>query len=528
MKKKSLSTRLSRMSMPSKSTIAAIVTGAFVVLFGAATAYYYVDTPRETVLVTTAEFPKGLSTSFTSETLTDHIVANLQKMIKQAESKDAGNEALLDGLGPRPAKETVIPIRALANSPSPIFNVKWRGVDLNYCRRLGMGLRASEYLELGVIGAPKGEGWRLTAFLKDWMNSSANSAGSAPQDGGACADFENCATDLTAQILRALDSRRLLNFYIKLKTPDAARHVLELYSTMPADSLEADDFVAWGNAFLTLNRLDDALQKYQEALGKDPTSCSAQVARGFVYYTKSQRTQSLTDLIRAEQDFRAGISCAPNNEYTRTSLCNTLLREWKNSTERNPRLLEEAKQQCEKALEINPQFVRASVNLAYVLYRQKKHQDSLNLFEQLSQRYPTSSVLFLNYGYLEYLEYLADKNEGTLKHAAEHTLQAWNLDQNSSTAANNLGFFYYELGNYTQAVDFWNKAKTIFPNDSDCIAGLALGTYKLGDRQGALTLLSKAIEMDSHYNDPAYLIANRDWSPRAAAELAKLLPLIRT
>lgn len=528
MKKKSLFTRLSRMSMPSKGTTAGIATGAFIVLFGAATAYYYFATPRATVLVTTAEFPKGVSTSFTSETLTDHIVAKLQKMIQQAESKDVGNEALLDGLGPRPAKETVIPIRALANSPSPIFNVKWRGVDLNYCRKLGMGLRAKEYLELGVIGVPQGEGWRLTAYLKDWMYSSANSAGSAPQNGGACTDFESCANDLAEQIFRALDSRRLLNFYIKLKTPDAARHILELYPSMPMDSLEADDFVAWGNAFLALNRLEDALQKYQEALDKDPKSCSAQAARGFVYYTRSLRTRSVSDLKRAEQDFRTGISCAPNNEYTRTSLCNTLLRVWKNSTERDPHVLEEAKQQCEKALEINPQFVRASVNLAYVLYRQKKHEDSLRLFEQLSQRYPTSSVLFLNYGYLEYLEYLADKDEDTLRRAAEHTLQAWKLDQNSDSAANNLGFFYYEMGNYTQAVEFWNKAKTVSPNDSDCLAGLALGTYKLGNRQSALNLLSRAIELNSRYRDPAYLIANHDWSPRAARELAKLIPMIRT
>jgi tetratricopeptide (TPR) repeat protein len=457
----------------------------------------------------------------------DHVVANLHKMIQHAESKDVGNEALLDGLGPRPAKEPVIPIRALANSPSPVFNVKWRGVDLNYCRKLGMSLRAKEYLELGVVGAPTGEGWRLTAFRKDWMYSSANAAGSAPHNGGMCTDFELCANDLTEQILRALDSRRLLNFYIKLKTPHAARQVLELYPTMPPDSLEADDFVAWGNAFLTLNRLDDALQKYQEALDKDPKSCSAQVARGFVYYTRSQRTQSLTDLKRAEQDFRAGVSCDPNNKYTRTTVCHTLLREWKNSKERDPRLLEEAKQQCEKALEIDPQFVRASVNLAYVLYRQKQHEASLKLFEQLSQRYPTSSVLFLNYGYLEYLEYLADKNEETLRHAATHTQQAWNLDQNSAPAANNLGFFYYELGNYAEAVNFWNKAKILTPNDSDCLAGLALGTDKLGDRQSALSHLSKAIQINPHFRNPAYLIANHDWSPRAAEELRKLIPMIR-
>jgi tetratricopeptide (TPR) repeat protein len=528
MKKNSILTRLSRLSVPSKSTIAIITTAAFVAVFIAATAYYYVATPAATVLVTTAEFPKELPTNFTSETLTNHVVANLQKMIQQAQTKDAGNDARLDGLGPKPAKETIIPIRALTNSPSPVFNVKWRGVDLNYCRKLGMGLRAKEYLELGVIGVPKGEGWRLTAFRKDWTYSSTNSAGSAPENGGACTDFESCVNDLTEQILGALDLRRLLNFYIKLKTPAAARHVLDLYPKMPKDSFEADDFVAWGNAFLALNRFDDALQKYQEALDKDPKSCSAHVARGFVYYTRSEVTQSQSDLSSAERDFRTGISCAPDNEYTRTSLCNTLLREWTDSKKPDSQILEEAKQQCEKALEINPHLVQASVNLAYVLYRQKKHEASLNLFEQLSQRYPTSGVLFLNYGYLEYLEYLTNKNEETLKRAAGHTLQAWNLDQKSDIAADNLGFFYYELGNYAQAVDFWNKAKILTPDDSDCLAGLALGTYKLGNRQDALGLLSKAIQMDPRYRDPAYLVANHDWSPRAAMDLTKLIAMIRT
>lgn len=196
----------------------------------------------------------------------------------------------LEGLGSRPAKETIIPIRALSNSPSPLFNLEWRGINLNFCRRVGMSLRAKKYLELNVLGVPKTNGWRLTAFLKDWPHFSANPAGSAPQNGGTCTDFENCANDLSEQILQVLDSRRLLNFYIKLKTPEGWRQVLKLYPTIAQSSLEADDFVAWGNAFFGLNRFDEALQKYQEALEKDPKSCSAQVARGFVYYNRPRNS----------------------------------------------------------------------------------------------------------------------------------------------------------------------------------------------------------------------------------------------
>jgi len=164
-------------------------------------------------------------------------------------------------------------------------------------------------------------------------------------------------------------------------------------------------------------------------------SCPAHVARGFLYYRRPHGIQLLADLRRAEQDFRMGIACDARNEFTRTSLCNTLLREWSNSPKHDAELLVEAKRQCEKALEINPQFVIAAVNIGYILYRQGRHEDALHHFDDLSQRYPTNSALCLNYGFLLYLEYLADKSDDTLKQATAQTLQSWNLDQNSYVAA---------------------------------------------------------------------------------------------
>lgn len=171
-------------------------------------------------------------------------------------------------------------------------------------------------------------------------------------------------------------------------------------------------------------------------------------------------------------------------------------------------LLVEAQQQCQKALEINPKFVIAGVNIGYILYQQGRHEDALNHFEQLSQRYPTNSALFVNYGFLEYREYLRSKNAEALSQATAHTLQSWNLDHNSDVAADNLGYFYYEQGDYAQAVDFWKKANALSTSDPDCIAGLALGTYKLGNQGTAITLLTRAIQIDSHYRDPNYLKDN--------------------
>lgn len=504
-------------------------TAAAVLAIALGTAYYYFTTPPNTVIITAADIPAGLTANFAPNNLTDHVMAHLQEMIAVADSAEVKDLARQEGLGPRLVKQTFIPIRAFSSSPSPIFNLKWRGVDLNLCRSIGMSLRASAFLELGVIGMPQG-GWRLTALLKDGSGSELKFSGSAPSAEGACPDFERCADDLTEQILHSLDERRLLSFYIKKNTEAANRHILEMYEkTIPAETLKADDLITWGNAYYGLREFDRALQKYQEALEKDGNSCPAYVARGFVYYSRPH-AQKLDDLYRAEQDFRKGIACDQKNKFTRTALCHTLLQEWANSPPGSPGrgdgVLVEAKEQCDKALEIDPQFVTAAVNVGYILYQQGKYQDALRYFDNLGQRYPTSAALFLNYGFLLYRQYLRDNSEDTLGQAAAQTLKAWNLEPGNDTAANNLGYFYYEQGNYGAAVEFWKKANAISPDDPDVIAGLALGTYKLGDEGAAAALLSRAIQIDRHYGDPAYLVQHNALSKTAAADLTQLIKLL--
>lgn len=66
------------------------------------------------MLVVATEPPKDLSPDFTADTFTNHVVANLNKMLLEAASKDSADATRLEGIGPRPAKETIIPIRSLS------------------------------------------------------------------------------------------------------------------------------------------------------------------------------------------------------------------------------------------------------------------------------------------------------------------------------------------------------------------------------------------------------------------------------
>jgi tetratricopeptide (TPR) repeat protein len=133
-----------------------------------------------------------------------------------------------------------------------------------------------------------------------------------------------------------------------------------------------------------------------------------------------------------------------------------------------------------------------------------------------------------------YRDYLAG-DQSALQPATEQTRKAWELSQYSGgvattslsyAAADNLGFFYYEQGLFSQALDFWRRANGLNTGDPDCVAGLALGDYSTGDPGSAVTLLSSAIDGDPHYLDPDYLEQHDDWSHHAASQLAEILKLL--
>ncbi|HEX3153806.1 MAG TPA: hypothetical protein VHV32_04235 [Candidatus Angelobacter sp.] len=396
-------------------------------------------------------------------------------------------------------------------------------MDLNLARRWGMSLKAKKLLEIQVVGLPQG-GWRLLATSKDAPQYAPQAVGSAPLAGGKCLDLESCADDLAEQVLKVLNYRQLLNFYIKLNTPESNRHVLELYqTTVPGTAIHLDDMVTWGNAFYALHRYDDALQKYQDALAQNNSYCPARIARGLVYYFRPHGSQILPDLRRAEADF--GSPCGANNKFAQSNLCSVLIREWRNGPTRDPKssLLLQAQDRCATALNIDPRFSRAAVSTAYILYRQGHYQDSLKYIDSVSQQYPTESSLFSTYGFLLYREYLRQQRTDLLRQAIERTLQAWNQNKDNYGPASNLGAFYYEEGDYHKAVEFWQKAVLMEGNDADGRAGLALGLDKTDDPNGSFAALLEAARLNPDYCRPNVLKQQHDWSNQAASDLETLI-----
>jgi len=494
-------------------------------LFLVVIAYYYGATNPETILISCDAIPSGIPAQFTPDAVTDRVAGHLDDMVVTADSQTAIAANEQEGLVPVPVRPPAI--IDLASVPSPVFNQKWKGLTLDLARGLGTSLRAKTFVEIELIGQAPG-GWRLVAYEKKRPHFSPVLAGSAPRSGGVCIDLESCANDLGEQVLGILDYRRLLTYYIKLDTPIANQRILELFERkIPKDKMTSSYYVVWGNAFYNIQRYDDALVEYQNALRVDTNSLSGHVARGLVYYTRPHGHQALDDVQLAERDFRWAVEHEPTSEVAQTNLCNVLITKWAHDSTHPIKVLNDAKEHCTEALKANPQSAVAAVDIASITYRAGLHREALAHFEDLSQEFPTNSILLVNYGYFLYREYLTG-DSSALEKAVEKTLKATELTPSNFIAANNLGYFYYEQGDYSKAVESWKKANVLNGNDADCLAGLALGLHKLGQTAEATALWARATRLDQNYANPSVLKENADWSDQAALDLASLITVARS
>ncbi len=217
----------------------------------------------------------------------------------------------------------------------------------------------------------------------------------------------------------------------------------------------------------------------------------------------------------------------PANEIAQTNLCNVLITKWAHDSTHPLIVLDDAKEHCTAALKTNPHSVVAAVDIASITYRAGQHGEALTHFENLSQEFPTNAALFVNYGYFLYREYLGG-TASALQKAIEKSEKAVELSPRNFIAANNLGYFYYEQGDYPKAVENWKRAIILNGNDADCLAGLALGLHKLGQETEALALWARATRLDSSYGNPALVKKKADWSDQAASDLASLIAAARS
>jgi tetratricopeptide (TPR) repeat protein len=151
---------------------------------------------------------------------------------------------------------------------------------------------------------------------------------------------------------------------------------------------------------------------------------------------------------------------------------------------------EDAVQPLQKAYKLNPKDLNTLSTLALTLDGLHRYQDSDPLYEEGLKLDPKSALLLNNYGYS-----LAERGL-QLQRALGMSKQAVTAEPDNSAYLDTYGWIFFRLENYSDAAIYIKKS--IATGKASAVVHEHLGDVylKLGQKEQALELWKKALEMD--------------------------------
>lgn len=477
---------------------------------------YYVQTPEETMVVVPAPFPLDWSAGFTKEELGVYLLASIQDIRVGAKSTSAhGTSAGLQVASP--AAPYVPWATAL-----PSFDQDVHKVTLNMVRQWALSAKAKHFLHLNGIKSGQ-TGFRLIATLQSRPDFGIERSWRVPAAPDPCQRPDICTAQLAEGILAWREPHTLVLYYLNQKSAVAYGKIVDLYRSSTISASDSTDYYAWGDALRGLKKYDEAIVKYREAIGKNSSLCEAYDAIGITNIRKYEETTRPEHLEAAAAAYGEALTCSPKDAVAHCDLGNVFIRQWKVSKFQDDSLRKEAVAENEKALSIDPKLAEAAVNIGYVQYMQGQRPQALDYFRSLSQKFPDSSVVFVNLGFLLFSEYVKGQTD-ELQEALDTTRRAWDLDVDHENAvtADNLAVLYYETDSLPDAVKLWERAHELDPTSRDILAGYALGLFKSGRQEEAIRLYREAVRRDNQMRNADVLRRKYLWTEKAVHDVAAL------
>ena len=143
----------------------------------------------------------------------------------------------------------------------------------------------------------------------------------------------------------------------------------------------------------------------------------------------------------------------------------------------------------QKAIQLNPQYSNAYINLGNVYYEKHIPDKAIQLYEKAIELNPQNAPAYENMG-----NAYADK--GNLDKAIQLYEKAIDLNPQDSGAYFNLGVTYGEKGNLDKAIELYEKVIELNPQRYDAYCNLGFSYGEKGNLDKAIQLYQKAIELD--------------------------------
>lgn len=234
----------------------------------------------------------------------------------------------------------------------------------------------------------------------------------------------------------------------------------------------ADAYTNLGEALRRLGELAAAKQAHEKALQLNPRLQEAKLGLALV----EQQSGDSKAAIEKIQQIVAQKESATAYFYQGTAL-------------HQQAKLEEAETAFRKALELDPSYAEARVNLGLILNQQDKFDAAVNEFKQAIRNDPKLAAAHFNLG-------VTLQAQGQLEPAIAAYREAINIDPNNAEANYNLGLALNKQGKTEPAIAAYKEAIRINPDYAKAYVKLGANLTDEGKIEQAIANLRKAISLN--------------------------------
>jgi tetratricopeptide (TPR) repeat protein len=291
-------------------------------------------------------------------------------------------------------------------------------------------------------------------------------------------------------------------YYLETYRPQWSRP----FEPSPTPTRPPQWYIAEAEAYYGQGQLDEAISAYEQAVSISPKDTSAHV-RLAQFLILRRRTAEAAE--RAKE----AVLLEPSSPQTLATLCRAL--DWEGeyasaldacecSTELDPQYAEAyaylaevyadlndwipARQNAQKAVDLNYQSMDAHRNQGYVLERQGRYRQAVDAYENAIVLHPKLASLYISAG----RNYRA---LGKYTEAIDRFEKAIRLDPTSPEGYTELGWAYYTAAQYSRAIDTLEQATRVGPDYALAWGRLGNVYYVLQQYEEAAPALQQAIKL---------------------------------
>ncbi|GHO95422.1 hypothetical protein KSF_054700 [Reticulibacter mediterranei] len=278
------------------------------------------------------------------------------------------------------------------------------------------------------------------------------------------------------------DTDNIVNLSIALIKLEKYQEALEAFEqAISLDPNNARIFLAKGTLLIMLNRHQEALEAFEQAISLNSNKAPVFLVKGVIL----GKLGRLQDALEA---YERAISLDPNNtnaHHNKGIVLGKLGR------------LQDALEAFERAISLDPNDADAHHNKGIVLGKLGRLQDALEAFERVISLDPNNADAYFNKG-------IALGKLGQHQNALEAFERAISLDPNNADAHHNKGIALGKLGQHQDALEAYERAISLDPNNADAYFNKGTILSELGQHQDALEAYERAISLDPNNADTYY------------------------